>query len=105
MQGGYRLSPLAQQDIKDIRAYYLDEAGASVARHVLRALGNGFRLVGDAPGIGHSRLDLTDEPVRVWPVFSFLIVYDPAARPVGIARVLHGRRNLATLFARRPPRV
>ena len=41
--------------------------------------------------------------MRFWPVFSYLIVYDPAMQPVGIARVLHGSRDLATVFAAKPP--
>jgi toxin ParE1/3/4 len=101
---GYILSPEAQQDIIDIRAFYMKEAGARVARYVLADITRGFRFLAGTPGAGHSRTELTDEPVKFWPVFSYLIVYDPATRPIGIARVLHGSRDLASLFINEPPR-
>lgn len=104
MAKGYILSPEAQRDIQAIRAYYLDEAGAKVARYVLREIALGFRIPASTPGVGHIRDDLTDEPVKFWPVFSYLIVYDPATRPIGIARVLHASRDLVTMFHKLPPR-
>jgi toxin ParE1/3/4 len=102
---GYILSPEAQQDIIEIQAFYLKEANARVARYVLAEITRAFRFLAGTPGAGHSRRDLTDEPVRFWPVFSFLVVYDPNMQPLGIARVLHGSRDLAALFAIRPPRI
>jgi hypothetical protein len=33
-----------------------------------------------------------------------MIVYDPAARPMGVARVLHGSMDLEKLFRKNPPR-
>ena len=47
---------------------------------------------------------ITDEPMKFWRVFSCLIVYDPDTRPIGIARVLHGSRDLKAMFRNRPPR-
>lgn len=105
MARAYTLSPEAQQDITDIRAFYLKEADARVARYVLAEITRAFRFLAGTPGAGHSRSDLTDEPVKFWPVFSFLVVYDPAMQPLGIARVLHGSRDLAVLFAAQPPRL
>ena len=101
---GYILSPEARADLAEIRDYYLDRADARVARYVLGEITRAFRLLGNSPGIGHSREDLTSEPVKFWQVFSYLIVYDPAMRPVGIARVRHSSQDLATLFRRQPPR-
>ncbi len=103
MPRAYILSPEAQQDITEIRAFYLQEANARVARYVLAEITRAFGFLGRTPGAGHSRSDLTDEPVKFWPVFSFLVIYDPAMQPLGIARVLHGSRDLATLFLREPP--
>jgi hypothetical protein len=50
-------------------------------------------LSGDSqrtPGIGHTRQDLTDQPVKFWSVYSYLVVYDPESRPLTIVAVLHG---------------
>ena len=53
----------------------------------------GFRLLAFYPEAGHVRQDLTPLPIKFWPAFSYLVVYDPAARPLAIVRVLHGRQD------------
>ncbi len=105
MAQGYSLSPEAQQDITDIREFYVQEAGARVARYVLAEITRAFRFLATTPGAGHSREDLTDEPAKFWAVFSYLIVYDPGTQPIGVARVLHGSRDLSALFMGEPPHV
>jgi toxin ParE1/3/4 len=57
-----------------------------------------FRLLAAHPEAGHFRRDLTPLPVKFWPVFSYLIVYDPAARPLAIVRVLHGRQDVVAIL-------
>ncbi len=99
----YRLSPEAEGDLDDIKQYYVQQGGVRVARYVLQEIRNALRFLAANPGAGHTRADLTDEPMKFWSVFSYLIVYDPAARPIGIARVLHGNQDLARLFRQRPP--
>ena len=101
----YILSPEAKRDIEQIRDFTLEEAGARVARHVLGQITGALRFLAATPGAGHRRDDLTDEDVRFWPVLSYLIAYDPAMRPIGIARVLHASRDLEALFHRSPPRM
>ena len=104
MSARFVLSPEAKRDIEQIRDYYLDEAGTRVARHVLVQITAALRFLAATPRAGHRRDDLTDEDIRFWPVLSYLIAYDPAMRPIGIARVLHAARDLETLFQRPPPR-
>ncbi len=96
----YILSPEAKQDLHEIREHYLKEGGARVARYVLAEIGRAFVLLGGTPGAGHSREDLTTDPMKFWPVFSFLIIYDPVPRPIEIVRVQHSKRDLATLLRR-----
>lgn len=100
MASRYILSPEAERDIEQIRDYYLEAAGARVARHVLGQITQALRFLAASPGAGHRRDDLTDEDVKFWPVLSYLIAYDTAMRPIGIARVLHAARDLETLFQR-----
>jgi antitoxin ParD1/3/4/toxin ParE1/3/4 len=47
------------------------------------------------PGIGHLRNDLTDEPVRFWCIYSYLIVYRPETKPIEVIRVIHGAQDVA----------
>ena len=53
--------------------------------------------------MGHWREDLIDEPLRFWPVYSYLIIYNPAAKPIEIARILHGA--VANTTSPQPPRI
>ncbi len=99
----YTLSPQAQQDLVEIRDYYVKEANARVARYVLGEIAKALQFLSQSPGAGHVRQDLTDEPVKFWSVFAYLIIYDPDMDPVGIARVLHGSRDLETIFMQSPP--
>jgi toxin ParE1/3/4 len=101
---GYILSPEAEQDLLEIRAYYLTQANARVTRYVMSEITRAFRFLAATPGAGHVRADLTDEPVKFWSVFSYLIAYDPAMQPLGIARVRHGSQDLGALFRKEPPR-
>jgi antitoxin ParD1/3/4/toxin ParE1/3/4 len=71
----------------------------------VREIAEAMRMLAATPGVGHVREDLTDEPVKFWSVFSYFIVYDPATRPIGIARVLHASRDIETLLRQKPPRV
>ena len=92
------LSPEAERDLDVIKDYYLRQSGVHIARYVMRKLRDGMRFVGRNPAAGHTREDLTAEPVKFWTVFSYLIVYDPRTKPVGIARVLHGKRDVEDLL-------
>ena len=105
MPARYILSPEARRDIEQIRDYYVEEAGVQVARHVLGQITKALRFLAETPGAGHRREDLTDEDVRFWPVLSYMIAYDPAMRPIGVARVLHAARDLEALFRGKPPRM
>lgn len=99
----YRLSPEAQRDLIDIRQYLIGAGGAGLARYVLGEIRDRLQFLAANPGSGHSREDLTNEPVKFWPVFSYLIVYDPAMKPLGVARILHGSQDLETMLKKRPP--
>lgn len=99
----FRLSSEAENDLDSIRRYLTQRSGARSARYVLRELRQALQLLADAPEIGHRREDLTDAPVKFWPVFSYLIVYDPATQPIGVARVIHGHQDIETMFREHPP--
>ncbi len=101
----YALSAEAEQDLLEIKFYYLRQAGAGarVARRVGRELAAAFEVLATKPGLGHARPDLTGEPMKFWRVFSYLVVYDSESRPIGIARILHSSRDLKALFKEQPP--
>jgi plasmid stabilization system protein ParE len=47
-----------------------------------------------SPGISHWRKDLTDEAVKFFPVYSYLIVYRPDTNPLHVVAILQGRRSV-----------
>jgi toxin ParE1/3/4 len=94
----YILSEPAAHDLDLIKSYLVEHAGAPVARHVLREIRNAVQFLAANPGVGHLRDDLTDQPVKFWPVFSYLVIYNPTSRPLEILRVLHASRDLAAIL-------
>jgi len=42
--------------------------------------------------------------VKFSPIFSYLMIYDPATQPIGVARVLHEGQDLKALLKRHTPR-
>lgn len=55
-------------------------------------------MLAENPGIGHTREDLTDRPVKFWSVFSYLVIYNPASDPLEIISVVHGGRDVGQLL-------
>jgi plasmid stabilization system protein ParE len=49
--------------------------------------------------MGHYRADLSEEPLCFWTVRSFLIIYRREKRPIEIARVIHGSRDVAAILS------
>lgn len=93
------LAPEAGEDLREIRAYLRREAGPRVAKSTIEKIKDALNFLSRTPGAGHSREDLTDADVRFWSVFSYLIIYKPAPRPIEIVRVVHGSRDLEAILA------
>lgn len=93
----YRLSHRARKDLDKI---WLNIARDSIesANRFLESLTERFPLLADSPRMGRLREDLQPD-LRSFPVKSYLIFYRPLGkRGVGIVRVVHGARNLRSLF-------
>jgi toxin ParE1/3/4 len=93
----FRLSPEAASDIREIWSYIAADS-VKAARKVRLALLDACQRLAENPRIGHVREDLTDQPVLFWPVGSYLIIYDPTIKPLSIVRVVHGARDVPSLF-------
>jgi antitoxin ParD1/3/4/toxin ParE1/3/4 len=81
---GFDLSPQALQDVLEIWNFLANRASEATADYVEERLFKKFAALARRPGTGHSRPDLTDEAVLFTPVYSYLIVYRPATRPLQI---------------------
>lgn len=91
------VSPEAIDDLEEIWLH-IAEDNFEAANQVEEKLRAAIRMLADRPRAGHKRPDLTDQPVRFWPVYSYLIVYDPEKRPIEIVRVLHGARDIREIL-------
>lgn len=97
MSQTYRLTERAEADVEAI-AEFIAADSVDAALNVLLALEDAFALLTTQPGIGHSREDLTERPLRFWSVFSYLVVYDRASKPLTVVAVLHGGRDVANIL-------
>ena len=97
----FLLSEEAIQDIDAIWSYLAEQAGAKIADHVVDEFFEAFERLATMPYSGHSRRDLTERPVRIATVRSYLVFYVPATKPIQILAILHGRRNIRRLLKER----
>jgi len=77
---------------------YLAAESELAALRVRDAIYDAVTKLAEAPGIGHSRQDLTNRPLKFWSVYSYLLVYDPGSRPLTIVAILHGARDVGKLL-------
>jgi plasmid stabilization system protein ParE len=91
------LTPPARDDLTAISAY-LRQDSAQAAQRVRAALREAMRHLAQTPLMGHLREDLTDEPVRFWAVYSYIIVYEPETQPLQILRILHSARDVRRIL-------
>ncbi len=73
----YILAPEAAFDLVEICRYLRNEANARVADRIERAILQKIVFLAGTPEAGHWRRDLTEEPVKFFAVYSYLIVYRP----------------------------
>ncbi len=91
----YRLTPAARDGLRRILEHVDRSFGVLVAERVLDQLVSAFECIGQTPGIGHRRPDLTeDDQVRFWTVGPSLLAYRVMpGYPVEILFVERGERD------------
>lgn len=90
-------SPQARRDLVEIPEYIARE-NLDAADRVEQEIQQAILMLARNPELGHLRRDLTSKPVRFWAVHSYLVIYDPDARPLEVVRILSGYRDVATLL-------
>jgi len=101
MKGGYILAPQAAQDLVEIWRFIKQQSSEATADRVESAIRERIAFLATSPGAGHWRRDLTDEQVRFFSVYSYLIAYRPKTKPLQIVSILHGRRDIETILRNR----
>jgi antitoxin ParD1/3/4/toxin ParE1/3/4 len=94
MNRRYVFAPEAALDPFQIWRYIKKQSTVEMADRVESVIREKIVFLTASPEAGHWRRSLTDEAVKFFPVYSYLIVYRPETRPLQIVSILHGRRDL-----------
>ena len=94
----YVLAPEAALDLVQIWRYLKKQSSIEIADRVESVIREKIVFLATNPGAGHWRKDLTDEVVKFFPVYSYLIIYRPETAPLQIVSILHGRRDVEQLL-------
>ena len=97
---GYLVSPQAGEDLFEIWRYIAKDSEEAADR-VQSEFYEVFGALARMPGQGHRRADLSRRPVLFFPLYAYLIVYQPDVDPVRIVAVVHGRRNVRRILKQR----
>jgi len=73
---GYSVAPQAVDDLFEIWQYIARDS-EDAARRVQSEFYETFGALARMPGQGHKREDLTNKSVLFFPLYSYLIVYQP----------------------------
>ena len=94
MNPRYVLAPDAAVDLVQIWRYIKNQSSVATADRIESAVREKMVFLAGNSGAGHWRKSLTNEPVKFFPVYSYLIVYRPDTKPLQVVSILHGRRDV-----------
>lgn len=96
-----RIRPEARQDLRDI-GDYIAQDDRQAARRFVRTLRERCAFLAENPRVGRERPDL-GEGLRSFPVGNYVIFYRLLDGVVEIVNVIHGSRDIESLFGRQDP--
>ncbi|RVU35484.1 type II toxin-antitoxin system RelE/ParE family toxin [Rheinheimera riviphila] len=94
----YQLSPLAEADIRAIATSTFTNWGSDQARTYLESLDRTLLSLAANPGSGRPR-DEIHVGAKSFPSGKHVIFYRISASGIEVARVLHQRMDIQTLFS------
>jgi antitoxin ParD1/3/4/toxin ParE1/3/4 len=98
MRVRYILAPEAALDLAQIWRYIKKQSSVRVADRVESVIREKIAFLARTPGAGHWSKNLTDEAVKFFPVYSYLIVYRLETKPLQVVSILHGRRDVERIL-------
>jgi len=101
MTSRYVLAPEAAHDLVQIWRYIRKQSSVAMADRVEAAIRERIAFLAGNSGAGHWRKNLTDEAVKFFSVYSYLIVYKPDTKPLEVVSILHGRRDVEQILRNR----
>jgi toxin ParE1/3/4 len=101
MRVRYVLAPEAALDLVQIWRYIKKQSSVEIADRVESVIRDKIVFLARTPRGGHWRKNLTDEAVKFFPVYSYLIVYRPETKPLQVVSILHGHRDVDRILKNR----
>src|SRR5437867_2689872 len=95
-----RVSRQAEADLQEIWLY-LAHRSEQAADRLMSTVSRTFEMLAVFPGIGQSSEDLAPG-LRSSPVGSYVIFYRPIEDGIEVFRVIHGARDIKSLFDQGP---
>jgi toxin ParE1/3/4 len=94
----FRIAPRARADLDEIWTYtFLQRGSEDIADRVLDTIGTSFQTLAAWPRAGRRREELR-RGYRSFGAGDYVIFYRIVRADVVIQRILHGRRNIRSLF-------
>ncbi|WP_066380652.1 type II toxin-antitoxin system RelE/ParE family toxin [Anabaena sp. CA = ATCC 33047] len=88
--------PLAEADLLDIWNFIANDSFEKADR-VLQKIDSQLKILASNPGMGRKRDSLVPN-LRSFPVGNYLIFYRPINQGIEVIRILHGARDIPSLF-------
>ena len=95
---GVTISPEAAVDLRELWDYLARSRGDQTADRVLERIEKALLQLTKMPRLGHLRDDLADEPLWLWSVSPYVILYVPRDDRIEVVRVVHAARDINALF-------
>ncbi len=92
----YFLTPQAIQDLEEIHDFIVKDS-APAALKLLDLFEEKFQLIAQSSKMGRKREELAPE-LRSFPAGKYVIFYRCAQNRIEVIRVLHGSRDIETIF-------
>jgi plasmid stabilization system protein ParE len=96
----FLVAPEAKSDLKKILVDIAEDS-PDTAQRLRSEFHEGLQASGRSPGIGQFHEELLDRRFRFCNFYSYAVVYTWETRPIRVAAVVHGARDLAVFFALR----
>lgn len=91
-----KISPLAEVDLLDI-AIHIAADSVSASDEFLQNMDERFSLLVTQPEMGRQRPELGNI-IRSFAFRNYVVFYDPIPEGIFIVRVLHGSRDIESIF-------
>ena len=97
MSKRFVLTPEARSDLQQI-LLAIAEDNPTAAERLREEFLAGLQSLARSPAIGHYHDELLSRKYRFWNFYSYVVAYAWKEKPIQIIAVVHGARNLATIF-------